>query len=562
LIVEVTDACDVVAVGRISQYLFFVNFVNGAVKTTFHGYLQLAIMITAVSPKEQIPQMSLAYSEVRIPQEEEWQELRAVLQSEIFKKAPNLLHFLEYVAEQHFAGKADQIKEYSIAVQALHRPEQFDPQSDTIVRVTAHALRKKLENYYATEGAGHQIQIQLPSGKYLLQFIKKNQELVADAGSSVPQSQGVPQLAQESPQQFHASEPRRMWGMWLGAGVLCAALLATVGMYLSKGRHAVNSTKSENQVPIQNAGQEPVTRIRFGKQESSYIDAAGQAWATEKYCQGGSLFAHTGHEIQGTDDPAIFQQGREGKFQCKIPVPPGIYQLQLLFADTAGDKEAARQVDLTINNRRADALDIVDEAGGDDIAIGKIYTGIQPMDDGAIHLDFTSDGSFVNAVEISRADSEEAQVFRMIAGPAVFRDYQGNTWLPERFFRGGRRTFHPDGLPKVADSRLFEWERYGHFHYLIPVVASKEYKVRLYFSEGWFGGSNGGPGGIGSRVFDVYCNGTTLLKDFDILSAQKNGTAVITFDRVTPTAHGMLDIEFIPVKNYPLINAIEVEPEG
>jgi hypothetical protein len=519
-------------------------------------------MITAESPKEHKPPMSLAYPEVRIPQEEEWQELQAVLQSEIFKKAPNLLHFLEYVAEQHFAGKADQIKEYSIAVQALHRPERFDPQSDTIVRVTAHALRKKLENYYATEGAGHQIQIQLPSGKYLLQFVRKNQELAPYSAASVPQSQDVPQATQESPQQLDVSESRRKWGKRVGAGVLVAALLATIGMFLTKGGHAVHSAKSGIQGPMQNTGQEPVTRIRFGKQDSPYVDAAGQAWATEKYCQGGSQFAHPGHEIQGTDDPAIFQQGREGKFQCKFPVPSGTYQLQLLFADTAGDKEAARQVDLTINNRRADALDIVDEAGGDDIAIGKIYAGIQPMNDGAIHLDFTSDGSFVNALELSREDSEEAQVFRMIAGPAVFRDDRGNTWLPERFFQGGRRTFHPDGLPKVADSRLFEWERYGHFHYLIPAVAGKEYKVRLYFSEGWFGGSNGGPGGIGSRVFDVYCNGTTLLKDFDILNAQKNGVAVITFDRVSPTAHGMLDLEFTPVKNYPLINAIEVEPES
>jgi hypothetical protein len=86
--------------------------------------------------------------------------------------------------------------------------------------------------------------------------------------------------------------------------------------------------------------------------------------------------------------------------------------------------------------------------------------------------------------------------------------------------------------------------------------------VKLYFSEGWFGRSNGGPGGIDSRVFDVYCNGTTLLKDFDILRDQKNGTAVVTFDHVKSTAQGMLELYFTPIKNYPLINAIEVEPEG
>jgi hypothetical protein len=204
----------------------------------------------------------------------------------------------------------------------------------------------------------------------------------------------------------------------------------------------------------------------------------------------------------------------------------------------------------------------MDEAGGDDVVVGKVFAGIHPMSDGAIHLDFASAQSFVNAAELSPSESNSGLPLRMLAGPAIFRDEQGRTWLPERFFQGGRRTFHPDNFPRIANSRLFEWARYGRFHYLIPVVAGKEYRVRLYFSEAWFGSSNGGPGGVGSRVFDVYLNGTTLLKNFDILRDQKNGTAVMTFNRVKPTVHGMLELYFTPVKNYPLINAIEVEPEG
>jgi len=73
--------------------------------------------------------MSLAYPEPRIQEGEEKEELRAILESGILKRAPNLQHFLEFVAAEYFAGNADQVKEYSIAVHALHRPEQFDPQS-------------------------------------------------------------------------------------------------------------------------------------------------------------------------------------------------------------------------------------------------------------------------------------------------------------------------------------------------------------------------------------------------------------------------------------------------
>ena len=509
--------------------------------------------------------MTFAPPALRSNREEEAQELQVLLESGILDKAPNLRHFLEYVAEQYFAGNDNQVKEYSIAVHALHRPHQFDPQSDAIVRVTAHALREKLEKYYAGEGATHLIQIRLPVGKYVLQFERKEHTLQ-------PPVDALPTL--EAPVQNAPRTSRPMRMILVGVAVTGAVVLVLLGSrYLSRRRPGTVATP-DSLVPATAVSvgpghaepavtaQDRVMRIRFGAGALPYVDVAGQRWSTDQYCKGGTTFAHPGHEIQGTDDPGLFQEGREGKFQCSIPVPPGAYQLQLLFADTSGDKEGTRQVVLSINNNATTAaLDIVDEAGGNDIVVGKVYAGIHPMNDGAIHLDFLSDGSFVNAAELTPSESDRALPLRMVAGPAIYRDNGGNTWLPERFFLGGRRTFHPDNLPKVANAKLFQWERYGHFHYLIPVVADKEYRVKLYFSEGWFGKSNGAPGGIGSRVFDVYCNGTTLLKNFDMLREHDNGAVVITTDHVKPTAHGMLELYFTPVKNYALIDAIEVEPE-
>jgi Malectin domain len=513
--------------------------------------------------------MGVAHPTIRTEQEEEWQELQAVLKSGILDRASNLRHFLEYIAEQHFAGRTEQIKEYSIAVQALHRQEQFDPQSDTIVRVSAHTLRKKLEQYYAAEGADHPIQIRLPAGKYVLQFWRKEPVYT----TSVDPQEVMPAF-EEPPEAVAPPDRSTRMNLAYLAIAGAAALLLVLGVgFLKRDRPSVVA-KPESLLPAARShntsrGAEPsgtlhdrAIHIRFGEARQPYVDVAGQTWRNDDYCKGGSTFSHPNHEIQGTDDPALFQEGREGKFQCRIPVPPGTYQLQLLFADTAGDKEAARQVDLSINNAVTAALDIVDEAGGDDVVVGKIYAGIHPMDDGTIHLDFTSDGSFINAAELTPSDSEAGLPLRMLAGPASFHDDQGNTWVPERFFQGGRRTFHADNLPKVVNSRLFEWERYGHFGYLLPAIEGRKYKVRLYFSEGWFGKSNGGPGGIGSRVFDVYCNGTTLLKDFDIARDQKNGVVVLTFEHIKPTAHGMLELYFTPGLNYPLVNAIEVEPEG
>ena len=46
-------------------------------------------------------------------------ELQAVLQADLFRRSPALAHMLSYLCEKLFAGEAEQIKEYSIATEAL-----------------------------------------------------------------------------------------------------------------------------------------------------------------------------------------------------------------------------------------------------------------------------------------------------------------------------------------------------------------------------------------------------------------------------------------------------------
>src|SRR5712691_12845961 len=107
------------------------------------------------------------------PPESERREFEALLASPAFGRAPNLHRFLEFIGNKYFEGKSDEIKEYTVAVHALNRPEDFDPKADTIVRVTAVALRKRLEQYYASEGAAHAVQLDLPPGQYVPRFLHR-----------------------------------------------------------------------------------------------------------------------------------------------------------------------------------------------------------------------------------------------------------------------------------------------------------------------------------------------------------------------------------------------------
>ena len=101
-------------------------------------------------------------------------EIRAALEhmaaSEAFRGSPQLVAFLRYVVEETLRGASDRIKGYTIAVEALGRAENFDPQVDPIVRVEAMRLRRALARYYANGGSNDPVLINLPLGSYVPAF--------------------------------------------------------------------------------------------------------------------------------------------------------------------------------------------------------------------------------------------------------------------------------------------------------------------------------------------------------------------------------------------------------
>jgi tetratricopeptide (TPR) repeat protein len=102
------------------------------------------------------------------------QEIRAALEhmaaSEAFRGSPQLVSFLRYVIEERLRGAQDRIKGYTIAVEALGRGDDFDPQTDPIVRVEATRLRRALNRYYENGGKHDPVVIELPLGSYVPMF--------------------------------------------------------------------------------------------------------------------------------------------------------------------------------------------------------------------------------------------------------------------------------------------------------------------------------------------------------------------------------------------------------
>jgi hypothetical protein len=52
-----------------------------------------------------------------------------------------------------------------------------------------------------------------------------------------------------------------------------------------------------------------------------------------------------------------------------------------------------------------------------------------------------------------------------------------------------------------------------------------------------------------------------ILENFDILAEGGTNPVAKTFDNIPGSAQGKIELSFIPVVNYPMINAIEILPE-
>lgn len=124
--------------------------------------------------------------------ERERSELNWLLTSGVLGRSHNLAQMLKFICEKDLEGEASQITEQAVAVEALGRRSDFNPQLDTIVRVTAHQLRRRLQEIYAGPGASRPIQIQIPPGQYAPSFIFKEEEAAilssSGTGAAPPES--------------------------------------------------------------------------------------------------------------------------------------------------------------------------------------------------------------------------------------------------------------------------------------------------------------------------------------------------------------------------------------
>jgi len=112
--------------------------------------------------------------------EEIKRQIERIAQSRELESSPRLQEFLKFIVDEYVAGRAGRIKGVTIAQAVFGANDSFDPESNSIVRVEAGRLRRRLKEYYLASGASDPIIIEVPKGGYVPAFRRREADLKND----------------------------------------------------------------------------------------------------------------------------------------------------------------------------------------------------------------------------------------------------------------------------------------------------------------------------------------------------------------------------------------------
>ncbi len=105
-----------------------------------------------------------------IPEQEIRNQVSRILESPLFIQSDRLGRFLRFTVETTLAGEAGSVKEYLIGTEVYERKPSYHPGEDSIVRSEARRLRRKLKEYYESDGQDDPVLIYYRPGSYVPVF--------------------------------------------------------------------------------------------------------------------------------------------------------------------------------------------------------------------------------------------------------------------------------------------------------------------------------------------------------------------------------------------------------
>ena len=265
---------------------------------------------------------------------------------------------------------------------------------------------------------------------------------------------------------------------------------------------------------------------------AGFVDHAGKLWNSDAWFEGGSAVKSSVQNIERTQNPDFYRTSRQGNFRYNIPLKQGIYELRLHFAETVyapelpeGGGEGSRLMTVRANGKALlTRFDIVADAGASRTADVKIFPDVTPGPDGHLHLEFAGEEgkqALLSAIEILPGYRGHMRPERVLARQTPYYSNDSHWWSPDNYFLGGQLAAYSAPVIGTDDPELYETERWGNFSYAVPVSPGKYTLVPHFAARHGRWDQSAASSGDGStaavaHVFNLFCNGNALLKNFNL----------------------------------------------
>ncbi len=175
------------------------------------------------------------------PSEAEVNELLALVdrvsRSPQLRRSSRLRELLLYIGKQSLEKGRNDLHEQEIGCSVFGRPSSYDTSQDNIVRVNATELRKRLESYFATDGAHEAWVLEIPRGGYSPVFSRRVESAPVAPQSGLHQtisgSPSTPLVTSTDATDQRYLQPAARWRepLLVMAGVIVALCIACVSLF-------------------------------------------------------------------------------------------------------------------------------------------------------------------------------------------------------------------------------------------------------------------------------------------------------------------------------------------
>lgn len=143
-----------------------------------------------------------------------WLLAQRVAGSRHFARSKLLSRFLLYIVAETLEKRCSNITEHQIGVRVFDRPSSYRSIEDNIVRNYARQLRRRLADFFSSDGQNETLRIEIPLGGYIPQFVEN-----AEAPAETPPDGRFGLVSEESSspraELLNGQSKARSVGHWL-----------------------------------------------------------------------------------------------------------------------------------------------------------------------------------------------------------------------------------------------------------------------------------------------------------------------------------------------------------